>query len=185
MARSGVRLSREAWLARALEILAREGESQVRIDRLCRALGVTKGSFYWHFESRSDFMNSLFDHWSVEFTQRVARAANERGGSAEERLYTVLEIVTIGRLARFDSAFDSWAAHEPELTAKVSGVYRFRYDYVGSLFREMGFRGIDLDTRTAAFLGFVKSEPTLTGRSARRPSPQRLRRALAFFVRPG
>lgn len=186
MSRKTPRLSRADWLVQALEILAREGESQVRVVRLCQAMGVTQGSFYWHFESRSDFMNSLLDYWSVEFTERVARAADEGGGSAEERLYSVLRIVTDDRLSRFDSAFDSWAAHEPGLTAKISRVYRFRYDYVGGLFREMGFRGIDLHTRTAAFLGFVKSELTLSGRSVpKKRSRQRLRRELAFFTRMG
>ncbi len=48
------RLTREEWLAKALEVLARKGVAGMRIDALSKALGVTKGSFYWHFKNRDE-----------------------------------------------------------------------------------------------------------------------------------
>ena len=50
-----MRLSRESWLQQALEILA-EDPQHLRVDEVARRLGVSKGSFYWHFKNRSDFV---------------------------------------------------------------------------------------------------------------------------------
>ncbi|MFA9270109.1 MAG: TetR/AcrR family transcriptional regulator, partial [Baekduiaceae bacterium] len=43
------RLSVDDWVACALEVLADEGVAGIKIPTLCKRLGVTKGSFYWHF----------------------------------------------------------------------------------------------------------------------------------------
>ena len=48
-------LSREDWLARSLPVIARSG-GRFRIEELASELCVTKGSFYWHFKSRADFV---------------------------------------------------------------------------------------------------------------------------------
>ncbi len=50
------RFSRVDWLARAMDVLSREGGARLRINDLCQELGVTKGSFYAHFEDRADFV---------------------------------------------------------------------------------------------------------------------------------
>ena len=43
------RLSSADWEAGALDLLAEQGVSAVAVEPLARRLGVTKGSFYWHF----------------------------------------------------------------------------------------------------------------------------------------
>jgi AcrR family transcriptional regulator len=43
------RLSVDDWIRGGFAILAEEGIKALKIERLCRRLGVTKGSFYWHF----------------------------------------------------------------------------------------------------------------------------------------
>ena len=53
------RLSREEWLARALEVLGKNGAGQLAVESLARQLGVTKGSFYWHFRDRADVFRQL------------------------------------------------------------------------------------------------------------------------------
>ena len=57
------RLSKEEWLARALEVLGKKGAGELTIESLARHLGVTKGSFYWHFRDRADFFRQLIEYW--------------------------------------------------------------------------------------------------------------------------
>jgi AcrR family transcriptional regulator len=66
------RLPREQWLSAALEVVARRGGAKLRIRDLVQRLGVSTGSFYWHFRDRDDFVTSLVDYWGREFTSRVA-----------------------------------------------------------------------------------------------------------------
>ncbi|MBP8098362.1 MAG: helix-turn-helix transcriptional regulator, partial [Arenimonas sp.] len=46
------RLSAEDWARAALDVIAEQGLAAVAVEPLARRLGVTKGSFYWHFPSR-------------------------------------------------------------------------------------------------------------------------------------
>jgi AcrR family transcriptional regulator len=43
-------LSVDYWIQAGFAIIAEEGMQALKIDRLCQRLGVTKGSFYWHFD---------------------------------------------------------------------------------------------------------------------------------------
>lgn len=181
---AGSRLSREDWLCGALEVLSQEGEAKLRIEALCRSLGVTKGSFYWHFDGRADFLEALVEYWADVFSRSVPEAVEERGGSALERLRCVFDIVITRDRARYDAAFDAWAAHEPGIAAKVRAVYAERFAYVSSLFRKLGFRGVELETRTAALISFMRSYRVVSGASDSKGSAARRAAQFEFFVRP-
>jgi AcrR family transcriptional regulator len=53
------RLSVDDWVQAGFAILAEEGIKALKIDRLCRRLGVTKGSFYWHFTAIAGYRAAL------------------------------------------------------------------------------------------------------------------------------
>lgn len=146
------RLSRKEFLTRALEVLSQEGDSELRIDGLVGALGVTKGSFYWHFEDRADFVHSLAEHWAHWTNDRVIEELQDDRGDPRESLRAIHEIVTRDDLARYDLVMRSWATHEPEVARVVEAVDRIRLDFVGRFFRRLGYRGKDLDIRTRLFV---------------------------------
>jgi len=56
-------LDRERWEQAALEALERGGLAAVAVEPLARALGVTKGSFYWHFTTRQDLIAATVARW--------------------------------------------------------------------------------------------------------------------------
>jgi AcrR family transcriptional regulator len=178
------RFSRETWLREALEVLSREGEGKLRIDTICKALGVTKGSFYSHFKGREEFIQAMLEYWIAEFNARVPQTTEERGGSASERLRFLFDFVTSNDVGRYDVAIDAWATHEPGIAAQVRVAYQLRFDYVRSLFLELGFRGIDQETRTTAFLAFLKSESRVTGRRIEKRTPHRIATEMRFFLSP-
>lgn len=64
-------VTREDYFAHALDILAAEGHTGLRIAALCRRAGVTTGSFYHHFGSLDGFVDALLEHWEQEKTQRL------------------------------------------------------------------------------------------------------------------
>ena len=57
------RLSREDWLEESLRILAQEGDRPITVEVLCERLGVSRGSFYWHFKDTEDFHVAVIEHW--------------------------------------------------------------------------------------------------------------------------
>ena len=57
------RLSREQWIEAAIDALAEGGVGAVAVEPLAKRLGVTKGSFYWHFGDRDELLAAALDEW--------------------------------------------------------------------------------------------------------------------------
>jgi AcrR family transcriptional regulator len=57
------KLDRERWERAALDALERGGLSAVAVEPLARELGVTKGSFYWHFKNRGELIAATVARW--------------------------------------------------------------------------------------------------------------------------
>jgi AcrR family transcriptional regulator len=87
------RFSRDEWLERALEVISREPHGKLRIHELVKDLGVTRGSFYWHFKDRDDFVRSLAEYWDRWSTNQVIHAVERAGGDPINRLRTLMEFV--------------------------------------------------------------------------------------------
>src|SRR3546814_8458026 len=74
-ARGTGRLSAEDWAQAALDLIAEQGVSAVAVEPLARRLGVTKGSFYWHFPSREALLVRSEEHTSeLQSLMRISYA---------------------------------------------------------------------------------------------------------------
>lgn len=68
---------RQRWLDAGLEALAEEGASGLRIDRLTRRLGVTKGSFFHHFAGAAAYQTALLTHLEATASAQVEAREGE------------------------------------------------------------------------------------------------------------
>ena len=64
-------VSREAYLATGLDVLAELGFGGLKLAELCARLGVTTGSFYHYFSSWSSYTRELVEHWRQASTTRL------------------------------------------------------------------------------------------------------------------
>ena len=96
------RFDRDRWLAEALEILSREGSARITVRHLSERLGVTTGSFYWHFEDRRDFVRRIVDYWSEAFTETAIRYFSDVSDDPQKQLLALMTILTEQDLARYD-----------------------------------------------------------------------------------
>jgi AcrR family transcriptional regulator len=69
------RLGRNDYFEAGLQLLAEGGAKVATIGNLCHRLGVTKGSFYHHFESGPEFMRALLLYWESAYGRQLAEAA--------------------------------------------------------------------------------------------------------------
>lgn len=56
-------LDRDAWLRAAAAAIAEDGFNGTRILPLSKRLGVTRGSFYWHFADHAAFVVAFIERW--------------------------------------------------------------------------------------------------------------------------
>jgi len=64
--RARIHLSREVWVQAATRTITQEGVQAVAVEPLAVALGVTKGSFYWHFANRDDLIHAALEAWEQD-----------------------------------------------------------------------------------------------------------------------
>ncbi len=180
--KTGQRLSREDWLENALIVLSKKGQAGLRIQGLCEALGVSRGSFYWHFKDRDDFIQKLVRYWYEKHTN-APTAVERDGGSAEERLARLIRLVHDRDLTRHDLTIRSLAAFDPKVAKWVRKAVRFRLDFIQSLFVEMGFTEIEVRIRARACLAYMTSEHIMFDQLDRKHRSDLVDRLHAFLVR--
>src|SRR5690348_17786797 len=56
-------LDESSWVDEAFEVLSDKGVDDVGIESLAKRLGVTKGSFYWHFKDRAALLTAVLRRW--------------------------------------------------------------------------------------------------------------------------
>ena len=103
-------LQRVDWLLKALDIFVAEGIDAVRITRLAEDLGVTRGSFYWHFENREDLIAALVSYWKDKNTRAISESV-DNAASLAEGIFRFFETCIDGTLfdPRLDLALREWA----------------------------------------------------------------------------
>ena len=178
------KFSREKWLELALEILIKEGNAKVRIDHLVNCLGVTKGSFYWHFKDRDDFIISLVEHWAKVSTLVVVEHVKKVQGSAEERLFELMQFIIINDLTRYDIAVRAWALMEPQVAYIVRKTDKRRLDFIRNLFAEMGFEGNEVEMRALTLVTFHAMEHGLLVKKTEEERLELLQLRHALLTRP-
>jgi len=178
------RLSRSDWLAMAMEVLSKGGEAELRIDKLCRKLGVTKGSFYAHFENRADFIEQFVAHWSETSTQSVISAIDKfKDETAEAHLLALMRLLYQRRITGLEIAVRAWASRNSAVAQGVHETDRLRFEYIRRIFHDMGFRGRDLDLRTRLFVVYHGGEPSMRLPPSGLSREKELELRHAFFCR--
>ena len=155
------RLSRDAWLRRALDVLRSEGIQGVRVERLARDLDVTKGSFYWHFNNGDDLRRSILDFWTRQYNDVIIENREFLESEPAEGLLAAIMRVRENGLDKHELAMRAWADHDSIADKVVRVVHDRRKRFVGSFFSRLGFRGLDAEIRTRLTLCYMSWEPNM------------------------
>ncbi len=134
---------RDSWLAEALELLRERGIDHVKVEPLAQRLGVTKGSFYWHFKNRQDLLKSLPEFWVRRQTDPVVAHGETAPGGPIERMWAILEFLAREDPDQYDNAMRAWAQFDPEVADAVAAIDGRRMTTVRVLFEEAGLSEAD------------------------------------------
>jgi len=159
--RKSTRLERNDWIRGAFELMGAAGVEGVKIVPLAERLGVTSGSFYWHFKNRRQLYDALLAYWEREMTDAAIEAAKQFEGSPEARIWALLEQVMTGGLARFDLAIWHWAQSDAVARKVFERTLAKRFAFAAWMFRQAGFSRSQAEARGRMMVVYMMGESTL------------------------
>ena len=160
------RLDAEAWIAAAFDALADGGVDAVRVEPLAKALGITKGSFYWHFTDRRALLEAMLESWTVGRIAAIREQATARG-APEAVLGDLADLYTRHANLRgltIELAIRSLARTDEAAAKAVRSVDRERLRHVGELFGALGWPDGQAQERAILFYSYLFGQSLLDGK---------------------
>lgn len=164
-------LTAEDWVRAAVRAVSEGGVEAVAVEPLAKRLGVTKGSFYWHFANRRALLEAVVRRWEDEETEAVI-SATVRVGDPRERLVRVFDEAfsdelfgghTSGSGVFYSRAFErgvSDAADDPVVGPVLRRVSERRVGYLEECYRALGLSSEEAGHRAllvyAAYVGILR-----------------------------
>jgi AcrR family transcriptional regulator len=158
-------LDKRAWTNAALNALAQNGIDGVRIDILARELGVTKGSFYWHFSDRDELLNAVLQEWRRRATLSIIDRLESSHEPPEQRLRRLLRLQFESRRAEFGSDVELsirlWGRRDAGALSVLREVDELRLRYIRGLMEELGIDKTEAAARAILAYSYMRVSRSL------------------------
>ena len=135
------RLSPQDWLAAAEKRLISGGIDSVKIGALAKDLGVTRGSFYWHFKDRGHLLGVMLASWH-SFSLRIFDDLLLKEGSCGMDEFLRLVHLWIDEEqfdAGLEAAIRDWARVSEDVAEVVKDVDEGRIKAIKRIFLDFGY----------------------------------------------
>lgn len=154
------------WVTVGFDVLSEHGISGIKIQVMAERLGVTKGSFYWHFKDLDDFLDALTQRWADEMgTQYLATA----GGPDEHpstRMQKRLRVFLSRPVRTLDREMRHWARKDARAREALERTDRQIFAQIRRDLSELGFGEAEAEWRASvlfyASLGYTTVDHPLT-----------------------
>jgi AcrR family transcriptional regulator len=159
------RLSVDDWTARALDLLTSEGVGALKVARLCRELGVTKGSFYWHFADLDALKKAVADRWCEQTRQALTETSSLTAVPPLERIRLMAASLLEERSWSVERTLREWAVSDPQVADTIAESERHVFGLVDEALKELGHSDADARLRAGllvyAGIGFAHGQSSL------------------------
>ncbi|BBY66533.1 TetR/AcrR family transcriptional regulator [Mycolicibacterium helvum] len=158
------------WVEAGFSLLAEHGVKGLTLDRLCKRVGATKGSFYWHFSDLGAYRSALVDTWAeVHDSDRTDFTASA-GLPPRERLTRMMRVLLGQRHWMLERAMREWARSDADVAVAVASSDRRVRHAVRQAYLDDGFSteeaGVRADATFAAGVGFLHLSASAPGAKA-------------------
>ncbi len=153
-------LTKADWTAAGFRALCEGGPGAVSVEPLARQLGVTKGSFYWHFKDRAALHTAMLTHWEKISTELIIDKVEASGGTGRAKLKRLLSHAVSAAPDAYggvqaEGVLRGWAASHRDAGATLARVDKRRLTYLRKLFEEAGLT--QTHARHAAEIAYLAS----------------------------
>jgi AcrR family transcriptional regulator len=124
-------LNRDKWLDAAFSAAVTGGFSEIKVLAISDALGVTRGSFYWHFKSQQELIDALVERWYQKELETIESLKKAFVDDARTDLMMIFSNA-IAFLTpntpdlQFSVALRAYARSHPDVAQRIAEVDRLR-----------------------------------------------------------
>ncbi|MBP0111397.1 TetR/AcrR family transcriptional regulator [Bradyrhizobium vignae] len=154
-------LSADDWIKEGLKALGKNGFTALKADPLAKSMGVSRGSFYWHFADLAGFHAAVLKRWREIAAEQIIADVE----AASDEPLKMLLWRSFGARLDLERAVRNWAAFDATAQAAVRAIDRRRLDYIEALLEKRGLAPATAQARAQilywTFLGSALSGPPL------------------------
>ena len=160
------KLSAADWIRFAEQEFAKHGVDAVRVEPLAKKLNVTKGSFYWHFKTRRELLDSIIADWKRRSTSAVIERLSEGSLTPQERL-KALFVLPFRRgqevdVTNLEIAIRNCSLSDKAFAAVVADVDAVRLQYIAENFVALGNEADTAHLKALRFYCVMQGLPQIT-----------------------
>lgn len=152
-------MSATDWERAALELIAEQGVPALAVEPLARRMGVTKGSFYWHFAGRESLLEKSLRRWEEHDSRNLAASLGEID-HPRDRLVSFFRRVGREKLTHEVYSALCAAAGHPQVEPVLERVADRRMGHLATAFEELGMESGAARHRArlaySAYVGFLQ-----------------------------
>jgi len=179
-------LTRDDWIDAATEILVSKSVDAIHPATLAKELGITIGSFYYHFKDRNDLLVSVLNKWHENTTAQVVRSYGDLpiDQAVNEILSLPFHGLTARRAAMVEFAIRAWARRDEMARQAVKEVDEQRIAYYTAALQKLGFSKAEASNRAFLVYSFQLSQAILWEVNDDKARKRQLAFAKKLFLAP-
>jgi AcrR family transcriptional regulator len=162
------RLTRDDWLDAAFQAVVEGGFDKLRVLTIADTLGVTRGSFYWHFTDHAELLAALLARWKSREEELDQAIQNSVTGKPQDDLERLLETALAHagvdlKNMRFELALRGLGRRDAAVARMLIDVDKARMKLFESQFRRLtGNAQTAAELATLFYLAIVGSNQALS-----------------------
>lgn len=174
----------DEWLQAGFAILAEEGFTSLKIDVLTARLGMTKGSFYWHFVDMAAYKTALVEAWAQWRDDDHRRLGELAALPPRARLIEMTAFLVSPRQWMLERAMREWARSDRAAARSVRAADRRARAAVHQAFVDIGFSEAVAEQRSEWLFAIGIGALHLSDAKSPRFPPARRQELVDFLLRP-
>lgn len=127
------------WLKLGYQLFSKEGIKGIVVENMAKKLKCNKSSFYWHFKSKTIFVDELINYWVETETNQIIESV-EQEKTAQKKYQKFIELVfQHDPYLEFIFHLKRYAKTRPEIQDLIDEIDQQRLAYTANVFQELGY----------------------------------------------
>jgi len=127
------------WLKLGYKLFSKEGEKGIVVENMAKKLKCNKSSFYWHFKSKTIFINEIVDFWVQSDTNYIIDEV-EKQKTNQKKYDKFIELVfQHDPYLEFIFHLKRYAKKHKKIQAIIDEVDNQRLAFTAQFFQEQGY----------------------------------------------